>query len=161
LIDAQHALVGKAEGGAAAQAGAQTVAGVQELIGAGWGPRRGARGGNLDFAFDGQQNRFGFVRAFRGRGLGAQIAPQQEREKKPPDSWKQGTHEDLFQHHCLFTASKSAILINNSEKTLSLSTTSANAASPEKGYRQIGINQGVGGGFSLRKLRNTNAFPVR
>ena len=102
---------------AAAQAGAQTVTGVQELIGAGWGPRRGARGGNLDFAFDGQQNRFDFVRAFRGRGLGAQIAPQQEREKKPPDSWKQVSHEDLFQHRDRFAALKSANKITNVAKS--------------------------------------------
>jgi len=32
---------------------------------------------------------------------------------------------------------------------------------PEKGYRQIGMNQRVGDGFSLRKLRYTSSLPAQ
>jgi hypothetical protein len=65
--------------------------------------------------------------------LGAQIAPQQEREKKPPDSWKQVSHEDLFQHRDRFAASKSANKITNVAK----SSLDANGAIRHKAFAKL------------------------
>ena len=96
LTDAQHAFVRQPERGAAAQAGAQTVADLEYLIRACRRPRRGAGGGNLDFAFDGQQDRFRSGRATGRSGLAAQTAAEQQREKQQPHSLEGTWHQRIY-----------------------------------------------------------------
>ena len=95
LVDAQNAFVGESESCSAAQAGPQTVADLEDLIGAGRRPRRGAGGEDLDFTFDGQQDRLGFVPTLWGKGLGAQAASEQEREKRRPRSLEHTGHQSI------------------------------------------------------------------
>ena len=85
FVNAQHGQVGEAHRGAAAQAGPEPVADVQNLVCARGGPIHRTGGGRFDLAFHGQQN--GVITRWRGGGnLGGTGSRQKQRGRENQNS---------------------------------------------------------------------------